>query len=1082
MSTVAGIHAWARALGCIAGELRLPGPLPALRGRGSRTYPSVSSGSPTPTSSLQRRSFTASVGVRAGWAVIGMALLPLLSSVIPSAATGWGPLIVSADSFTAARAASGGAGQSETGEWRITPLGPEGADVRRLFPQEDGSCLALTNDGRFYVWAPVATPFGKGYWESVGSGFEGAIALAGDGTSPGGGPLILLENGIVHAWWSPSRWRAWCEGGAASSQPGDRAAGIDSVGTGGASGQGASEDVEPEGLCPSEADIHLGLERGAFRCLGRIPAHAARQAVALLDPGDRRAAGPIVLTRQGDVYAFGVSPVPESWQIRWLNSQGRDYAQDQRLRLIRSARVSPAGDGALFVLTQWEGLFISRDGARTFSPASEELPKEVSAIWACGTHGLGAITPDGLMLSDHADERWRRLGSWMSRDWATHGEIVSVRCVDGGGSPGSELDAGPRRRSPIGRGARLVAVTRQGCLLLSPDDGHTWEPQLQEVPLRVWDMAASTHGPELYLATSRGVLIAHLSATDQWRWQNEGLHEVKILTTRVLPRGHLLVGTNLGVYVFDGAGRSWCPLAHDCAWNCSDEGAAEGLSASETLALRQRLSAPIMAIDLFCAQNGQLFVGLATEEGAAICRVEDQGRLVGWRLLGPRRAVASMVTLSEQEQWLVGFERSRAYLLHIQGDDWEDRSDLLADAGLETPQPSTPHLLRAPQDATQAALLLGEEIHLLSSDRIAPWAAGPRGRPLRAISTSEGIYLATDRGLFLSRASGADWLPAGLDGERVLDVSVADYRPGTIFCRTAPGLLWSEDRGSTWQGVELPPELTITSAEVAYDGVGVFLGSSQGLFQVLPPESRMTIRAPRPVFSSPNPFSHHATLRCYLDGIRTVDLEPSGASMSEVDASDAAGGPSSTARHPLDSAVGSYGGQPSSDPPAPGSSGSGRAGMGADVDAMGWNSGSPHAGAPANMGAGTRGDDGGGYGPWLWGSEGKTGIWPEPETVPGGSGAPEAGFSATSSGDGSLDSSVSQSAATQGEIRIFSVHGQLVRRLVGAQAFSGDSGGAYWEWSWDGRNERGQEAPNGVYLLSTRIGPQNFVGKVVKFR
>jgi hypothetical protein len=69
------------------------------------------------------------------------------------------------------------------------------------------------------------------------------------------------------------------------------------------------------------------------------------------------------------------------------------------------------------------------------------------------------------------------------------------------------------------------------------------------------------------------------------------------------------------------------------------------------------------------------------------------------------------------------------------------------------------------------------------------------------------------------------------------------------------------------------------------------------------------------------------------------------------------------------------------------------------------------------------------------------------------------------------------------EVRIISVHGQLICRLTAGEVLAADgAGGPFLQWSWDGRNERGQEAPNGIYLVSTRVGEQSYVGKIVKFR
>jgi hypothetical protein len=68
------------------------------------------------------------------------------------------------------------------------------------------------------------------------------------------------------------------------------------------------------------------------------------------------------------------------------------------------------------------------------------------------------------------------------------------------------------------------------------------------------------------------------------------------------------------------------------------------------------------------------------------------------------------------------------------------------------------------------------------------------------------------------------------------------------------------------------------------------------------------------------------------------------------------------------------------------------------------------------------------------------------------------------------------------EILIVNVHGQLICRLRTHDLRSAVDGAGHLDWTWDGRDERGQEVPNGIYMISTRVGDQCFIGKVVKFR
>lgn len=916
----------------------------------------------------------------------------------------------------AAGAADPAAAPGLSNDWRITPLGPEGADVRRLFSLPGGRRLALTAAGTFHLWMPLEGSFREGYWQTIDDGLDEDILLVSSSRPDLEQPLLLTGSGRLCRWWEPEDWRAWRD----SAGPG----GWD--GPGGESGRPASEPEEPGvpggGLlrdprgpavpsdqpAPSSKRLATGLRLGAFRMIGEVPLRAARQAVALIQLGHGDEARPLLLTRQGDVYAWegigaraaggrpaGDAVTAESWPIAWLDPQGRAYGQNERLRMIRSVVAWAGEDEIVFALTQWEGLFVSRDGARSFAPVSGELPKEVAGLSSCGPRGLCAITADGPMLCDDAGHSWFRLGSWASREWAAHGEITTL--------------------TALGYRGDYLALTRQGTLLLASNQGEAWTPLLASRALRVHEIHRGAQDSEVLLATSRGVLAGD-PERETWRWQNEGLREIRVQVTRDLPFGCLLAGTDLGVYLLDQSKQRWCPLAGECAWDAGED------------ALR-RLGAAVSDVDLLATPSGMVLICLATDEGAVAGRLGEDGRASGWRSIGPRRPVTSILGLSADVYWLTGRHRSQAYLMRVEGAAWEDRTELIRAAGLDGVLSAAPHLLRTGGDEEAALLLAGDGLWSLSDAGLEPRGAAPAHRPVRALSAEAGIYLATGDGLYLGAGDG-HWAPAGLAGERVLDISVSLHSPGTLVCRTTHGLYWSSDDGTSWLPAELPPELVVTSGEVDREGTGIFLGTDQGLFFAQPPRSQVTLREPRPVFSSPNPFSRHVVMRCYLDEVRAVDLPPQGAGIGE-----AAAGFSGE----------SYAGDSAGDP------GGDRAGGPAGEVA----SGTPRT--PVAAGS----ESGAGAPPWN---------------------APRGGVSEPGPAPGAPEPAVSDAAAAEGEIRVFSVHGQLVRRLVGAQAQTGPDGAGYWEWRWDGRTEHGQEAPNGIYLLSTRIGPQSYVGKLVKFR
>ncbi len=969
--------------------------------------------------------------------------------------------------------------------WRFTPLGPEGADVRRIFPLAGGRRLALTATGTLHLWTPPDGSFREGFWQAVDGGLEGSILLSSASGRDADRPLLLFDGGHVWEWWEPEDWRAWQQsggsehaggGGYSGNAPGSERT-DDRRNTGGHEDTGGRHGAvvpehEPEndagirdglnGQAPvmsAPSQLATGLQRGAFRLIGEVSPDVARQAVALLRLGPGPEARRLLLTRHGEVYAWDrpgsrnraaaredpgtsggsgtVMATPgQSWPIEWLDSRsdsrrsGRldgsfdsqatahrepaEYEENERLHLIRSAVAGVEGEATVFALTQWEGVFVSRDGARSFVPVSGELPKEVSTLSSCGPMGLCAITSDGPMLCDDAGNSWFRLGSWASRDWAAHGEIT--------------------RLEPLDHRAAYLALTRHGTLLLASNGGEVWTPLLDALPLRVHDMHRCPQGSEVLLATSRGVLVGD-PGRGVWRWQNEGLREVRVQVARDLPFGRLIVGTSLGAYLLDKNEQSWCRSTSDCEWNAGEE------------ALR-RLGAPVSDVDLLTTPEGAVLISLATEAGAVTGCLDDDGRTLHWRSVGPRRPVTSVLSLSEDEHWLSGRHRAGVYLMRTSGDAWEDHTDLLRETGLDGSAPAVPRLFRTPGDGEAPLLLWRDGLWSLTAAGVTRRAEVTAHRPVRARAAESGLYLATGDGLFHDPGDG-HWAPAGLAGERVLDVSVAPDAPATLVSHTASGIYWSTDNGSTWRAVQVPPELAIISGEVDREGRGVYLGSDQGLFFVQPPRSQVTLREPRPVFSSPNPFNQHVVLRCYLDDLRAADLQPQSTGIGET----TTGGVFSEAANDLAS-----GG-------ASGHEGAVAAREGAAATREGAVAAREGAAATREGAAAS-----------VYGSDPAAG--PDAR-LPGRARAEAPGVGVS---PGELEQATSDGAAAEGEIRIFSVHGQLVRRLVGAHAQTAPDGAGYWEWSWDGRTEHGQEAPNGIYLLSTRIGPQSYIGKLVKFR
>ena len=871
--------------------------------------------------------------------------------------------------FTSAgRATVDGLGPNEIeSEWRITPLGPEGADIAQIFLLSDGRRLAISTAGTFHVWVALESPFRTGMWRPVGRTrfFPGEVLLAQGIPGSTSGPFVLLRSGRLLRWLEPEEWLE-------QPLPG-----------------------EDEQALYDEGCLH-----GAFRAIGALTPQVARQVVALLPGEADDPQAVLALTRYGDVTAIGPDRSTDSWQLTWQDRREDSAGGEERLRQVTQALILGQHPRQVFVLTKWEGLFVSHDHGHSVTPVAGELPMEVSAISVCETGGLCAVTPDGLLTSRDGGAQWQRLGPVTTLEWAAYGELRSVH------------------RAPMG-GQTAFAITREGRLLRTINGGHAWQPQLSDLPVRVRSLVCDDASGEILLATSRGILAA-TAPFERWRWRNHGLRQVTVLSTCQLPDERILVGTQLGLYVFDCLTRQWCPTDQEPHF-------ADGLGGEPTPddqgddATWRRLSGSVACLDVSPSDDGGWCLGVGSDEGAATCHLPDARVDLSWRAAGPRRAVTSVEARGDGSLWATGIEGPGVWLGQASGPDtWTSRDELLEPRCTAERPACPPRFLNADGAAAGPTLLSHGEVWSLGRGEPWAWDLPAAGRPLAGWHTEIATYLATDLGLF-ARVADGPWSEAGFRGERILDLQAALHAPETMLCRTSDGIYWSTRTGwsasgeptgpvgRSWEEVPVPPELAATSASLSLDGSGVLLGTKFGLFLAEPPESELLIKEPRPIFATPNPFSQHVQLRCCIDTARFLDLNQTtaGTSTREVEVDSSVGGePSRTATSRAEQR---------------------------QVTEIGATGASPGSEAAA-------------------------------QASDPGEAAPE---------------SVSSAPA---EIRVFSVHGQLVRRLVGAEALTDEAGAPYLQWHWDGRTERGQEAPNGIYLLSTRLGPQSYVGKLVKFR
>jgi photosystem II stability/assembly factor-like uncharacterized protein len=431
-----------------------------------------------------------------GLCLAGLALLPSAASASVAAVSAEGGATLS--------------GRAESGrEWIFQPLGPEGAEIAELVAVGDRRWAARSREGELYLWESPGGDVAGGAWE--------AHRLPGDGTRPAARALRLAAAGArFFVLTSIGELLAWTAG-------------------------------EPE-----------------FTRLGTLPPEVAGGAVALLPPGEEPGAPGsdlacgIVVTRGGTMIRLHAGR-PSIWEPRFAGFPGTRAAAERpakgRRPTVRGAWRVGCDAETFLALVDWEGLFISHDGGRSFAPVAGDLPKAVRALTDCAADSRRwfALAGGGLYRSDDCGRSWHPQGSAAPP------------------GAGDDLAAAVALAAPDESGEVLLALTPAGTLLRSPDGGMSWERPLPEIHSRGLALAA---GPAaVKVGTSRGVLASDdLGAA--WCWSNRGLRGLSVLAIGILadpataaggeaPR--LAVDTDLGSFVSADRGLHWEPAAEPLA-------------------------------------------------------------------------------------------------------------------------------------------------------------------------------------------------------------------------------------------------------------------------------------------------------------------------------------------------------------------------------------------------------------------------------------------------------------------------------------------------------------------------------------
>ncbi len=408
--------------------------------------------------------------------------------------------------------------------WAFEPLGPEGAPIRDLLALANGRWVARSQAGELFLREPAQAALAGGIWEELKlPGTPDPTTVLRIGTDPAREALLILS--------ADGRLYSWVPGGGMTNR-----------------------ETLTERRRMGPADASTDASAGP-RSAGRIPAQAASRAIALL-----RNAPDAVTVVLDDATVWRIrGGTAESWRARFVIRKGRrandtpaewsgtrGEERDLERPILRSIQVCPGASAIYLAVLEWEGLYISRDGMRTFFPVVGDLPKEVTALAIAPAEAsslqprLYAATASGIYASDDLAATWNPTRA------PEHGSDV------GSSRPLVQLVAAS---NPAGL---LFALTREGVLLRGEAAELAAEPILADLPARVYCMDDAAG--EVALGTSRGVLVSGDGA-QSWAWCNRGLHRVDVLEIEVGasdPR-NILLTTDVGGFLSRDAGRTWSP-------------------------------------------------------------------------------------------------------------------------------------------------------------------------------------------------------------------------------------------------------------------------------------------------------------------------------------------------------------------------------------------------------------------------------------------------------------------------------------------------------------------------------------------
>ncbi|MEP7293293.1 MAG: hypothetical protein ABI835_16025 [Chloroflexota bacterium] len=497
-------------------------------------------------------------------------------------------------------------------------------------------------------------------------------------------------------------------------------------------------------------------------------------------------------------YALNGVPAASGWQLCEIEGKGSSIA---------ALALSPdfAQDQAALAASLESGIFRSEDAGRSWHGSNFGLLNfEVTALAWSSSGQAFAGTAGGVYRSPNGGRAWRAADD-------TFGIAIAALVMLSD--------------------SRILAVSDDGRLLVSEDNGSSWQTQASNLPDGIVPTICTIHGELLLLGSSNAGLFASSDGGHGWQ---------AIVPETILALGAsgsvLYAGTGRGLIGSSDGGQSWEALPFSPLHDLRQITVVQGqviVSGGYSVALRARddqsweplLQVPMPLSLMMADRTGRLFA--SGPDGLFVS--DDAGDSWQQVLAGEQGHVGHLALRDDGKGWGASADSKRLLRTTDGGLHWELANSPLGADRVVALQATA---LEAAGDLLFAATYSpNQQIARLwySLDGGLKWNRGAEARTIWAgVATYHQPPMVSLGNTILAQAADESWQPAQLPGDTGLVRRIIGH-DGLILALTTNGILFSEDNAASFaplEGVDLPTDQIM---DIALDGERLYVLSVDGL-------------------------------------------------------------------------------------------------------------------------------------------------------------------------------------------------------------------------------------------------------------